>query len=327
MENNNNEMGDDFFEQNKQDFSNIIVSKSLSIRIDTDAEIISSYSNLLWYTFFELNDKLLEVPKLNYEMSVIHGINLIDNLFWYIFNYSLNLQLTLFLAGRGKLLYTEYLIMSRTHQLMKQFEKCPTIHDAYQFAVKRSIGTLTSHSGQQHRYNNKIQMTKYRQFYRHFFALLNTKIIGMGTGTTSTASSTTKLALILQDYCKERLIGPLTQFLCNTTNHEWNTKILSMYTASDFAQEVSINGFLFTMELLLHSHANYTENSWYAILGFINTHSVALSSITLTELNNKAHYLAILWETTIICANESDASVTEFIEFNPPNPNPSDNPT
>ena len=159
----------------KTDLVKFIHQESLSEKKQSNQVIIETYACTLWKGFFDMKHKLYNIPKLNTIHAIEMGIQLIDNLFWILFHYSSNLQLTLFLTERGRLLYTEFLSMSRSHQLMKQLNTYPSIHDGFQFAIKKSIGSLICKN---HHTKMKIQqISVYRRIYRSIFRLLNNKYL------------------------------------------------------------------------------------------------------------------------------------------------------
>jgi hypothetical protein len=120
-----------------------------------------------------MKHKLMDVADLDCNHAVDMGLQLIDNLFWIIYHYSSNVPLTLFLTERGRLLYTEFLHMSRTHQLMKELRTFPSIHDGFQFAIKKSIGALKC---QTHTTNMGFgHISSYRNMYRKMFQMMNRK--------------------------------------------------------------------------------------------------------------------------------------------------------
>ena len=122
-----------------------------------------------------MKHKMQHLRDLDYTKAVDMGLLLIDNVFWIIYNYSSNIQLTLFLTERGRLLYTEFLHMSRTHQLMKELNSFPSIQDGFQFAIKKSIGALTCKEHTESSMFNEI--STYRMVYRNMFQVLNTKYL------------------------------------------------------------------------------------------------------------------------------------------------------
>jgi len=147
--------------------------------------VIETFACALWKGFFDMKHRLYQIDNLDIQNAIKSGITLIDNLFWILFNCSSNLQLTLFLTERGRLLYSEFLSMSRTHMLMRNAETFPSIQDGFQFAIKKSIGTLTCCSckddmSDYYNYNYKLpfeKITMYRQIYRCIFENINKRYL------------------------------------------------------------------------------------------------------------------------------------------------------
>lgn len=150
--------------------------------------IIETYACTLWKGFFDMKHKLYQISNLDVLHAVEVGITLVDNLFWILFNCSSNLQLTLFLTERGRLLYSEFLAMSRTHRLMQNVDTYPTIQDGFQFAIKKSIGSLTCSSGAEAGGGGNgtrcgaggmsfERISQYRKVYRSVFESINRKYL------------------------------------------------------------------------------------------------------------------------------------------------------
>lgn len=269
-------------EPQKQDFSDMILSETLSMRIDTDAEVFESYSNVMWKGFFEIRNKLINIPKIDIKQAVISGINLIDNLFWFIYNYSFNLQLTLFLTERGKLLFTEFLVMSRTHQLMKQIEKYPTVQDAFHFSIKRSIGSLSCTGKAKKNANYITNINSKRAFYKNVLKHLEHKIDDYTVSETIT------------DYCTNSLQRKILQ------NIDHNIDIYNKLVNLDTVKQFTLNGFIFFMNMISNNILQPHDDLIEKIGVFIGNTNETLNRIYLSELDNKAHHLLIQWETEVV---------------------------
>lgn len=159
----------------KENLLEFIQKESLLSIPQSNRIIIETYACALWKGFFDMKHKMQNLKDLNYVKAVDMGLLLIDNVFWIIYNYSSNIQLTLFLTERGRLLYTEFLHMSRTHQLMKELNSFPSIHDGFQFAIKKSIGALVCKEQTENTMFQRI--STYRMVYRNMFQVLNTKYL------------------------------------------------------------------------------------------------------------------------------------------------------
>ena len=159
----------------KENLLQFIQQESLISIPQPNKIVIETYACALWKGFFDMKHKMRNLKELNYTKAVDMGLLLIDNVFWIIYNYSANIQLTLFLTERGRLLYTEFLHMSRTHQLMNELNSYPSIHDGFQFAIKKSIGALTCKEQTENTTFQRISI--YRMVYRNMFQVLNTKYL------------------------------------------------------------------------------------------------------------------------------------------------------
>lgn len=159
----------------KENLLEFIQKESLLSVPQSNKVIIETYACALWKGFFDMKHKMQHLRDLDCTKAVDMGLLLIDNVFWIIYNYSSNIQLTLFLTERGRLLYTEFLHMSRTHQLMKELNSFPSIHDGFQFAIKKSIGALTCKDKAENTMFQRVSV--YRAVYRNMFQVLNTKYL------------------------------------------------------------------------------------------------------------------------------------------------------
>lgn len=150
-----------------------LLSKTQPLRI-----VVETYMCTLWKGFFDMKHKLCTITKLNQIEAVKNGITLIDNIFWIIYNHSSNLQLTIFLTERGRLLYTEFLYLSRTHDLMKDVKTLPDIKDGFAFAIRKSVGSLSI--SENHPSSVSLQeIMLYRNVMRCIFQTVNHKYMAV----------------------------------------------------------------------------------------------------------------------------------------------------
>jgi len=134
-------------------------------------EAYAIYLELIWMNFFEVKRKLYSVEPLDINTATLHSILLIDHVFWYMFHYSNNLELCRFVTERSKLLYVEFLQMSRSHDVIRQSNSFPTIADAFNFSLRKSIGTLTVGN---HHFSVKMEkISLIRENVRKLFSVLN----------------------------------------------------------------------------------------------------------------------------------------------------------
>lgn len=271
-------------QQQKQDFSEMILSETLSVRIDSDTEVFEAYSNLMWKGIFEIRNKLLNIPNIDIKQAILTGINLIDNLFWFIYNYSFNLQLTVFLTERGKLLFTEFLFMSRTHHLMKQIDKYPSIQDAFHFSIKRSIGSLSCSGKTKKNANYITNIQEKRAFYKNLFKNIITKIEEESFNT------------FVMDFC----IAHLQKKIVTTIDS--NLKTFNKIILSDPIKSLNFKGFLFLICILSNNHIReHDDNHIHTKIGiFISDNLENLNNVNTPEFENKAHYLIINWEKEVL---------------------------
>tara|TARA_Y100000590_G_scaffold179768_1_gene204906 strand:+ start:6623 stop:7327 length:705 start_codon:yes stop_codon:yes gene_type:complete len=77
------------------------------------------------------------------QLEIIMGVNMFYHIFFVILSYTNNLTFTMFLAERGILLYTEFILMSKDTEIIKDLCYFPSITDAILFAYKKTIGPIT----------------------------------------------------------------------------------------------------------------------------------------------------------------------------------------
>ena len=104
------------------------------------------YNKYLAKSICELYQKLEDIKDINITQAITIGINLMFHIFWLIFSYTFNLKLTMFLSERSLLLYTEFIIMSRSPFLNRNLSFTPNINDAVIFSLKKTIGLLKTQS-------------------------------------------------------------------------------------------------------------------------------------------------------------------------------------
>lgn len=229
----------------KNDIVEFIHQESLTNKTQSNQVIIETYACTLWKGFFDMKHKLRDIAELDGVHAVDMGIQLIDNLFWIIYHYSSNVQLTLFLTERGRLLYTEFLYMSRTHQLMKELNTFPSIQDGFQFAIKKSIGSLTC---QTHSTNMLFQhISSYRGTYRRMFQILNRKYL-VGTNETPWTDDQVNLTLHM-----------LNHRMSCAIHHHVSVFEHCIYGAYD--KTLTVSGFLLLLQLLADVSAKHLRHT------------------------------------------------------------------
>ena len=93
-------------------------------------------------TIIELDKKLKNLNDKCMTEEIIMGTKMFSHVFFVLLSYTNNLKLTIFLAERAILLYTEFIIMSNDKQVMKDVCYQPSITDPILFAYKKTIGPI-----------------------------------------------------------------------------------------------------------------------------------------------------------------------------------------
>ena len=86
------------------------------------------------YTKFRSYNNIIEI--LDYSCKIIF------NIFWIVYNYSNNIFITLFLAEKSILLFTEFIILSNDTKIVKDLYYKPNIIDALNFSYKKTIYSI-----------------------------------------------------------------------------------------------------------------------------------------------------------------------------------------
>jgi hypothetical protein len=93
-------------------------------------------------TIIELDKKLKDLNDKCMLQEIVMGTQMFSHVFFVLLSYTNNLKLTIFLAERAILLYTEFIIMSNDKQVMKDVCYHPAITDPILFAYKKTIGPI-----------------------------------------------------------------------------------------------------------------------------------------------------------------------------------------
>ena len=103
--------------------------------------------------------------------NTIIGVNTFCHVFFVLLSYTNNLKLTIFLAERAVLLYTEFIIMSKEAEEESNLRYKPTNKDAMLFSYKKTIGPikLSDISNNSTMRNIKFTGTLVKQLYLDFF--------------------------------------------------------------------------------------------------------------------------------------------------------------
>tara|TARA_Y100000590_G_scaffold201465_1_gene228917 strand:- start:527 stop:1303 length:777 start_codon:yes stop_codon:yes gene_type:complete len=111
----------------------------------TDIDINKAYlyfNTCCCKTLIELDKKLKNLNDKPKRQEIIMGTQMFFHVFFVLLSYTNNLKLTIFLAERAILLYTEFIIMSNDKQVMKDVCYQPSITDPILFAYKKTIGPI-----------------------------------------------------------------------------------------------------------------------------------------------------------------------------------------
>ena len=128
------------------------------------------FNTCLLKTIIELSakfrDNMIEVVD-----NTIIGVNTFCHVFFVLLAYTNNLKLTIFLAERAVLLYTEFIIMSKEAEEETNLRYNPTNKDAMLFSYKKTIGPikLNDISNNTTMRNIKFTGTLVKQLYLDFF--------------------------------------------------------------------------------------------------------------------------------------------------------------
>jgi hypothetical protein len=137
----------------------------------------NSYVEIMWKYFFEMKNNLKLVEPLDLQIALQFGMYLVDHVFWFVSHYSNNLELSIFASDRAKLLYIEFLQMSRQNEIMRQSNSFPSIFDAFNFSIRKSIGTIQidNHKFFIHKEKNSIIRNNIRSIIDIFNLYYNPK--------------------------------------------------------------------------------------------------------------------------------------------------------
>ena len=122
-------------------------------------------SQLLYLFCKSVKISLINTYKEQKDLSLcIHCVNIVESIFRLIYNYSLNIKLSIFICERSVLLFNEYINISKSYNSDKI-----NILDIKQFIINKSIGpvVLDSRKTMINKYNPLLQCMK--SFMCQFF--------------------------------------------------------------------------------------------------------------------------------------------------------------
>ena len=128
------------------------------------------FNTCLLKTMIELSGKFRE-NMIEVVDNTIIGVNTFCHVFFVLLAYTNNLKLTIFLAERAVLLYTEFIIMTKQADEESNLKYKPTNKDAMLFSYKKTIGPikLNDISNNTTMRNIKFTGTLVKHLYLDFF--------------------------------------------------------------------------------------------------------------------------------------------------------------
>ena len=126
--------------ETNNDLIKFIELEKKEVNTVSNDKIIDAFYKCFLKTLVETNIKFKNLD--NFKKNVYMGSNIMFNVFWIILNYSNNLSLTIFLAERSILLFSEFIILSRDPSINKDLCYIPNLSDAINFAYKKTVGPI-----------------------------------------------------------------------------------------------------------------------------------------------------------------------------------------
>ena len=132
------------------------------------------FNTCLLKTILELSSKFRD-NRLDPIENTIVGVNTFCHVFFVLLSYTNNLKLTIFLAERAVLLFTEFVIMSKESDITEDLNYKPDNKDAMLFSYKKTIGPIKLNEIENNSTMNNIKFTcnLIRQLYIDFFKKKN----------------------------------------------------------------------------------------------------------------------------------------------------------
>jgi len=126
--------------ETNNDLIKFIELEKKEVNTVSNDKIIDAFYKCFLKILVETNIKFKNLD--NFKKNVYMGSNIMFNVFWIILNYSNNLSLTIFLAERSILLFSEFIILSRDPSINKDLCYIPNLSDAINFAYKKTVGPI-----------------------------------------------------------------------------------------------------------------------------------------------------------------------------------------
>lgn len=181
-------------------------------------------------TLIELDKKLKNLNDRCMTEEIIMGAKMFSHVFFVLLSYTNNLKLTIFLAERAILLYTEFIIMSNDKQVMKDVCYQPTMTDPILFAYKKTIGPIPVNIKENTPEFNLLKSSSllmrevYIKYYELFFD--NTENHLDNLDTIEETLSGRLLEVFSQIYTQENMNNLVSKKICNFFNDSDSTCFL-----------------------------------------------------------------------------------------------------
>ena len=174
-------------------------------------------------SIIEINKKFLKLDK--YKLEMIMGLHIFYHVFFVCLSHTNNLTFTIFLTERAILLYTEFIIMSRDNNIIKDLQYYPSISDAILFSYKKTIGTININ------FKNNIDSLKtccliLRTIYIGYY-LNNTVLVHQELKDINSLFSD-KLYNYINKYNKHSLIKQIINIIDNNNNYYYRLLYLKI---------------------------------------------------------------------------------------------------
>ena len=158
--------------EKNSDLLEFINSERLEEKIDLNKSYLY-FNTCCCKTIIELHKKLENLNEKSMKEEIVMGVKMFSHVFFVLLSYTNNLKLTIFLAERAILLYTEFIIMSNDKQVMKDVCYQPTLTDPITFAYKKTIGPIPVNVSENHKEFNHLKSASMliREIYINYYEI------------------------------------------------------------------------------------------------------------------------------------------------------------
>lgn len=126
--------------EKSQDLIKFINSEKIEKNNIGSKSVLTYFCKCCFKTITELSYKL--GSHIDKNSCIVMGSKMFFYVFFIVLSYTNNLKLTMFLAERAILLYSEFIIMSNDISINNDLNYTPNISDALSFAYKKTIGPI-----------------------------------------------------------------------------------------------------------------------------------------------------------------------------------------